>query len=169
MALAARLAMLVGIARQSTSPGQDGSIGTAQLSFPTGEVHDEAPIAQTFGFASASPLGTDHITLHVQGDRTSSISIATNHQGYRTKGLKEGDSAQYDIRGQTITLGPGGLVIDGNGKGLKLTIRNAPNVTIEQNVHVEGNLTVSSGATGSFTTPLGQTVTVQDGIITNIY
>jgi phage gp45-like len=32
-----------------------------------------------------------------------------------------------------------------------------------------GNLTVGTGASGSFTTPTGLTVTVQDGIITNIY
>ncbi len=32
-----------------------------------------------------------------------------------------------------------------------------------------GNLLAGNGASGSFTTPTGQTVTVQDGIITNIY
>ena len=32
-----------------------------------------------------------------------------------------------------------------------------------------GNVQVGTGATGSFTTPTGQTVTVQDGIVTNIY
>jgi len=34
---------------------------------------------------------------------------------------------------------------------------------------VTGNLSVGSGATGSFSTPTGTTVTVQNGIITNIY
>lgn len=32
-----------------------------------------------------------------------------------------------------------------------------------------GSVTVGTGATGSFTTPLGQVVTVTDGIITNIF
>ena len=36
-------------------------------------------------------------------------------------------------------------------------------------VTVAQNLQVGNGATGSFTTPTGQVVTVQDGIITNIY
>ena len=36
-------------------------------------------------------------------------------------------------------------------------------------VNVQGNLNVSTGATGSFTTPTGQTVDVTNGIVTNIY
>jgi hypothetical protein len=42
-------------------------------------------------------------------------------------------------------------------------VLNAPQV-----VHT-GNASVQNGVTGSFTTPTGQTVDVQDGIITNIY
>lgn len=34
---------------------------------------------------------------------------------------------------------------------------------------VTGNVSVGSGASGTFTTPSGNTVTVQDGIITNIF
>ena len=39
---------------------------------------------------------------------------------------------------------------------------------IDGNLINTGNITVGVGATGSFTTPLGQIVTVADGIITNI-
>lgn len=39
---------------------------------------------------------------------------------------------------------------------------------IDGNLINTGNVTVGVGATGSFTTPLGQIVTVADGIITNI-
>jgi hypothetical protein len=37
------------------------------------------------------------------------------------------------------------------------------------NLYVEGNLGSGNGATGQFTTPTGQTVTVTNGLITNIY
>jgi hypothetical protein len=37
------------------------------------------------------------------------------------------------------------------------------------NLFVDGNLGSGNGATGSFTTPTGQTVTVTNGIITNIF
>ena len=36
-------------------------------------------------------------------------------------------------------------------------------------VNTTGNLVAGTGASGSFTTPTGQTVTVQDGIIINIF
>ncbi|MGC1304605.1 MAG: hypothetical protein WA840_19725 [Caulobacteraceae bacterium] len=41
-------------------------------------------------------------------------------------------------------------------------------VTVNGNATVTGDLTVASGATGTFTTSSGATVTVQGGIITNI-
>lgn len=37
------------------------------------------------------------------------------------------------------------------------------------NVYATANLGAANGATGSFTTPMGQTVTVRNGLITNIY
>ena len=36
-------------------------------------------------------------------------------------------------------------------------------------MNVSENVTVGNGASGTFTTPQGQTVTVQDGIVTNIF
>lgn len=43
------------------------------------------------------------------------------------------------------------------------------NVTIEGDGGVTGGWTVGAGASGTFTTPTGLTVTVQDGIVTNIF
>jgi Phage protein Gp138 N-terminal domain len=40
---------------------------------------------------------------------------------------------------------------------------------VSDSLAVGGSVTVGTGATGSFTTPLGQVVTVTDGIITNIF
>lgn len=44
-----------------------------------------------------------------------------------------------------------------------------PLLTIKAEVTTTDNVKVGTGASGQFTTPMGQTVTVQDGIITNIY
>ena len=53
----------------------------------------------------------------------------------------------------SVTLSESGIVIGGtNG-----------------NLFVAGNLGAGNGVSGSFTTPTGQTVTVTNGIITNIY
>jgi hypothetical protein len=59
-----------------------------------------------------------------------------------------------------IRTDDGTVILDLSGTGVAIT---APIVS------VSNNLTVGNGATGSFTTPTGQVVTVQDGIITNIY
>lgn len=42
------------------------------------------------------------------------------------------------------------------------TVANTPTATFT------GNVVVGSGATGSFSTPTGQVVTVRDGIVVNI-
>lgn len=42
-------------------------------------------------------------------------------------------------------------------------------VTVSESLSADGNLVAGTGATGNFSTPTGQVVTVQDGIITNIY
>jgi hypothetical protein len=42
-------------------------------------------------------------------------------------------------------------------------------LTVTSDAAISGGLTVGGGASGTFTTPTGQTVTVQDGIVTNIY
>lgn len=63
------------------------------------------------------------------------------------------------------------LTNDGNivlhGKNVRITVDGS--VSIDGNASITGNLTVGGGATGSFSTPTGDTVTVQDGIITNIF
>ena len=46
---------------------------------------------------------------------------------------------------------------------------NGVSIDASGNVITPGNVTVGTGATGSFTTPMGQTVDVQDGIVINIY
>jgi hypothetical protein len=46
---------------------------------------------------------------------------------------------------------------------------NGVTIDSDGNIVTPHNVTVGSGATGSFSTPSGQTVDVQDGIITNIY
>ena len=45
----------------------------------------------------------------------------------------------------------------------------APSVTITGNVHIAQNLTVGNGATGSVALADGRTMTIQDGIVTNIF
>jgi len=66
----------------------------------------------------------------------------------------------YSQNSAQLRTDDGSVSIDLSPSGIILT---APLVRVTE------NLEVGNGATGSFTTPTGQVVTVQDGIITNIY
>lgn len=65
-----------------------------------------------------------------------------------------------------VRLYDGGIEVNSTGK-VDITAASEVNVTAP-NCNVNGNLVVSTGATGSFTTTSGNIVTVQDGIVTNI-
>jgi len=67
-----------------------------------------------------------------------------------------------------VVYGPTGVILRDQGSVCTLTLRPS-GVTIDGSLWVTGNVSVGTGATGSFTTPTGQVVTVQDGIVTNIF
>lgn len=68
------------------------------------------------------------------------------------------------------------IELDPTAKAITISTPDAPgsvtvncqNVSINGNLGVSGNVSVGTGATGTFTTDDGQTVVVQDGIITSI-
>jgi hypothetical protein len=68
--------------------------------------------------------------------------------------------SNYSAGSAQLRSDDGSVIVDVAESGITL---KAPTVSVSD------NLVVGNGATGSFTTPTGQTVTVQDGIITNIY
>jgi hypothetical protein len=101
----------------------------------------------------------------------------------------DGSMEMWHPSGAYIRIGAGGhenlapLVFDDNwvvppytGAPVSITISCATDLNLDVasanftgSVSIDGNLSVGTGASGSFTTPTGQTVTVRDGIITNIY
>jgi hypothetical protein len=68
-----------------------------------------------------------------------------------------------------LTLyGPNGVVVRDSGSSSAMTL-TPPHVVFQTaSVSVSGNLSAGNGWNGTFTTPTGQTVTVQDGIIINV-
>lgn len=64
----------------------------------------------------------------------------------------------------------GTTIIDLNATGQVITTTAPAGIQMNApDVSTSGNLTAGEGASGSFSTPTGQTVTVRDGIITNIF
>lgn len=82
----------------------------------------------------------------------------------------------YHMSGSYIEIIPdGSIIIKSNGNSYNITegsetknVGSFLNITCPT-VTVDGNFAVTSGATGQFTSSDGYVVTVQDGIITNIY
>jgi hypothetical protein len=75
-------------------------------------------------------------------------------------GMKPGEIGLKAAAGQYIYLDDAGQIQFGAVASLQL---------IAPLTRTSGNFAVGTGCSGSFTTPTGQTVTVQDGIITNIF
>jgi phage baseplate assembly protein V len=146
-----RLLHLVGLSRV-TLVDDSGPVQQMQVQFRREEVRDNVPRLTEYGFQSNPPAGCDAVVLHLGGDRSSGIVIATGSQQYRLTGLASGEVAISDNRGQKVYLTQAGIVVEGGG--LPMTFRNAPsalfdipsvrftgNVQIDGTEHVDGTIT----------------------------
>ena len=134
-------------------------------------IHDKIAMVYVYGFSSSPPADADLVLLAVGGDFANVVGIGTNHQPSRPTGLKPGESLQYDLWGNRIHLTEDGIIITDSTGNCTVTI-DATGMRIEGpngSLDVGGNLTAGNGASGTITTPTGQTVTFQNGICTNIF
>jgi phage baseplate assembly protein V len=162
-----RILMVVGRGRIKTGR-DDGPAQLLQVRLGQLETVDNIPRLAEYGFQSMPPADTDAIVLFAGGNRSDGVIIATGSQKYRMRSLKTGEVSISDDQGQSVYLTRTGIVI--NGGGFPITLENAPTITLDSaHVKVTGNASIGTGATGTFTTPMGDTVTVQDGIVTNIF
>lgn len=120
-----------------------------------GEYGITIPADAAIGFISGQGGGV--ATLAQPGNLAALlyVPIASKHYGTVDK------NAAY-------ISGPDGVVLQDQAASVVMDIGGGQ-VTVAGNVFVTGNLGSSSGVTGSFTTPTGQTVTVTNGLITNIF
>jgi phage gp45-like len=117
---------------------------------------DATPRLSEYGLASCPPAGAEAIILFMGGRRSEGIIVATGHRDSRIKDLKPGEAALYNGLTQEMLL----FQEAGGGK-------------INASLEVEETLTAAhvipaDGASGTFATADGKTVTVTHGIITSI-
>lgn len=122
----ARVAQVMRIAKVLIT-ADDADVQKMQVHLD-GEVHDNLASLAHFGFTSVPPLGSDVVVLFANGERSNGVAVASNHKASRVRGLAPGDVAVFDVRGICIRLSSAGITID--GKGLPITINNAPTVTV---------------------------------------
>lgn len=114
----------------------DGDLQRMQVESIGHSVYDNVEKFEQFGFTSNPPLGLDAIIIERCGKH---IIVAIGDRKYRIKNLESGDTAIYDVRGQTIILNKTGIsVTDAHGNtvvtdsnGINTTDTNGNNVKMD--------------------------------------
>ena len=107
--LARRVAMALGLGRQSSDTNETANTPTLQVTLPGGEVRSDVPLLQHYGFHSRPVPGSDVLTVFMAGDRTRGVAVATGDQRGRITDLKPGEVCVYHPRtGSKILLAENG-------------------------------------------------------------
>ncbi len=155
-----RVQHMVGVGRTTAPVNDAGPVQTVQLQMAAGNQVDGVPVPSIFGLSSNMPVGSDVTYACVSGDSSAAVGVTTGHQASRPRDTPVGGAQLYDVAGARWRLNNDGSVQGMAPAHLTLT---APGL------FTSGNAAVGTGASGSFTTPTGQIVTVRDGIIVNIF
>lgn len=120
--------------------------GTAQppSDYRRFNIRDAVAIPGLFPFGSAINQASKHTLPHSTDDLVVFHNLGTSAECE----LRMKQSGKIEVNGLAVDI--------------------SSTTSVDGNFINTGNVTVGVGATGSFTTPLGQIVTVTDGIITNI-
>ena len=140
--------------------GQDG---TSAFVWPDGSNVVVGPPLGDSG-APALPAPTRHV---VAPDGSRQRSLFTAAQRNPNPPSFFAMSIQHPS-GAFVTIAPDGTVTVAAAAGKQLTFVASP-ALFNGNVATTGNVSVGTGATGTFSANGGVNVTVRDGIITNIY
>jgi phage gp45-like len=125
-----RTAMGVAFARSTNQPVDSGTVQTLQGQIDALSIRDAMPVLYHYGFSASMPLGGDHVVIFGNGERSSGVVVATNHQQYRFTGLANGEAVLYNkVTGTSVLMGASGIVIDGGGQNIM--IQNSPTITAD--------------------------------------
>lgn len=116
-----------------------GKCQSADVALIAGEQKGGIEHIEPYGFTARAHAGAEAILLFPDGDRSHAVTLAVSDRRYRLKGLKSGEVALYDDRGQSVTLTREGIVV--NGAGMPLIFRNAPKARFEMDIEATGHIT----------------------------
>jgi phage gp45-like len=157
---ARKIRQMVQYHRTTAAANESGDASRVQVRVWDNQIIDLVPMPSVYGFQSSAPVGTDVVTLSHNGELSNPIIVASNHIPSRMANLPTGGSRMHDNSGQQILMQNDNAIT---------AVANASMTITAPEVFTSGNLHAGTGASGSFTTPTGQIVTVRDGIITNIF
>ena len=94
-----------------TSTDDSGPVHRVGALIPTtGERLDNVPVLQIHGLASHAAVNADAMAVFIGGDRSNPVIVATGDQAMRLRGLKSGEVALYDGRGNVVKLADDGTI-----------------------------------------------------------
>ena len=145
------------------------------------ELHDGAYVLNPYGVTSNPPDGSDALVIFLNADRTLGVVVGVNYKDGRPTSLKAGEAALFNAVKKTILKMADdgtaqlncGLAVDGPISSTK-DIAAKGGVTAAKDMAATGKVTsggameAGNGATGTFVSKEGRTVTVAKGIITKI-
>lgn len=125
-----------------------GGSKSLQLKGFADETLQEVELIQQVGFSSYVPEDAKVVILPSQGKTAKSVVIATTG-GKVVVNVETGQTCVFDQFGHQVLLGGSGVKIKGS-------------------VQTNQNVSVGTGVTGTFTSAMGQIITVANGIIVGI-
>ena len=125
-----------------------GGSKVLQLKGFSDETLQEVELIQQVGFSSYVPEDAKVVILPSQGKTAKSVVIATTG-GKVVVNVETGQTCVFDQFGHQVLLGGSGVKIKGS-------------------VQTNQNVSVGTGVTGTFTSAMGQIITVANGIIVGI-
>ena len=125
-------------------------------------------VGSGWGVAVGPQIGDQVVVVFQEGDFSGGIVVARLYS--------VSSPPPVVASGEIAIQHESGAILRFNADGsVNLTSEGAMNIAApavvitSPQVTATGNLSVGTGATGTFGTPTGDTVSVQDGIVTNIY
>lgn len=135
-----------------------GKMQLLQLRLEAGDRKDRVEHFEPFGFTSKPKAGAEHVTLFLDGDRSTGFTIVVADRRYRVVGLDDGEAAMYDAYGNKAHFKKDGTYAVVASTKVEIT---SPLVTISGDLRVDGTITgttdvIAAGKSGkSHTHPNG--------------
>ncbi|MDO9711045.1 phage baseplate assembly protein domain-containing protein [Paracraurococcus lichenis] len=148
-----RVQNVIRLAKTTATTIEKGVIQRVQARFNPLEVGDRNSM-QTYGFASALPVGSDVVVVNVSGDNSNGIIVASNHQGSRPKNMVTNEVRIYNLEGTVIQVKAGEVNITAATK-VNIT---TPEVTMSGKLTVAGDVVSTGGDVKAATISLKQHV-----------
>ncbi len=135
-----RILNALGIGATTAAAVESGGVQSLQIRVfgAASATKDPVPSMQDFGLASGPMPGCHVAVLHLSGDPTKGVVIASNDPRYRPAPA-EGETILFNAFGMQIAMASSGITINPNGQP----------VTIDGDLHVTGDVIWNTGSTAT--------------------